>query len=77
MTKPVARDPVQNTTIYARVCHLSSFYAWAMRDPTLGNIIRFNPVTLAHPKAPKPYQTRSVKSRTDDELRALLTVARA
>lgn len=65
------------TTIYARICHLSSFYSWALRDSTLSEVIKFNPVTLAHPKAPRPYQTRSVKARTDDELRALLNVVRA
>jgi integrase/recombinase XerD len=64
------------TTIYSRICHLSSFYSWAMRDPALGQIINFNPVALAHPKAPKPYQTRSVKARSDDELRALLGVVK-
>jgi len=65
------------TTVYARICHLSSFYAWALRDPALSTVIKFNPVALAHPKAPRPYQTRSVKARTDDELRALLEVVRA
>jgi site-specific recombinase XerD len=68
---------LEPTTVYARVCHLSSFYAWAMRDPALSEVMKFNPVRLAHPKAPKAYQTRSVKSRTDDELRALLRVVRA
>jgi len=68
---------LEPTTVYARVCHLSSFYAWALRDPALGEAIRFNPVRLAHPKAPKAYQTRSVKSRSDDELRALLNVVKA
>lgn len=65
------------TTVYARICHLSSFYSWALRDPRLSEVIKFNPVALAHPKAPRPYQTRSVKARTDDELRALLEVVRA
>ncbi|MGH9852353.1 MAG: tyrosine-type recombinase/integrase [Blastocatellia bacterium] len=67
---------LEPTTVYARICHLSSFYAWALRDPALGEAIKFNPVTLAHPKAPKPYQTRSVKSRSDDELRALLALVK-
>ena len=40
-------------TVYARVCHLSSFYAWAMRDTSLGRFIHSNPALLAHPKAPK------------------------
>jgi integrase len=74
--KAMEEQGLKNTTIYARVCHLSSFYAWAMRDPALGDVIRFNPATLAHPKAPKPYQTRSVKSRSDDELRSLLAVVK-
>lgn len=65
------------TTVYARICHLSSFYAWALRDSALGEVIKFNPVTLAYPKAPRPYQTRSVKARTNDELRALFEVVRA
>ena len=64
------------TTIYARICHLSSFYAWALRDAALREVIKLNPVTLAHPKAPRPYQTRSVKARSDDELRRLLTIVR-
>lgn len=62
------------TTVYARICHLSSFYSWALRDPRLCEVIKLNPVTLAHPKAPRPYQTRSVKARTDEELRALFKV---
>lgn len=67
---------LEPTTVYARICHLSSFYAWVLRDPAMGEAIKFNPVRLAHPKAPKAYQTRSVKSRSDDELRALLKVVK-
>lgn len=54
-------------TIYARVSFLSSFYAWAQRE--LG--LRANPALLARPKAPKPYQTESTKSWTDEELRRI------
>src|SRR5918911_1448368 len=36
-------------TIYQRVCLLSSFYAWAMKDPDLGTYIRTNPARLARP----------------------------
>ena len=54
-------------TIYARVSFLSSFYAWAQRE--LG--LRTNPALLARPKAPKPYQTESTKSWTDEELRRI------
>jgi integrase/recombinase XerC/integrase/recombinase XerD len=63
-------------TIYQRACLLSSFYAWAMKDSELGIIIRNNPARLARPKAPKAYQTESVKSLTDDELEALVTVVK-
>lgn len=64
-------------TVYARVCHLSSFYTWAMRDTSLGRFINSNPALLAHPKAPKAYQTESVKSLTNDQLRTLLAHVRA
>jgi integrase len=61
-------------TIYQRVCLLSSFYGWAMRDPDLGAYIQTNPARLARPKAPKPYQTESARSLSDDELQSLLSV---
>jgi integrase len=61
-------------TIYQRVCLLSSFYSWAMKDPDLGAYIRTNPARLARPKAPKPYQTESARSLSDDELQALLSL---
>jgi integrase/recombinase XerD len=57
-------------TIYARVSFLSSFYGWAQRE--LG--LRTNPALLARPKAPKPYQTESTKSWTDEELRRITAV---
>ncbi|HEU4595103.1 MAG TPA: tyrosine-type recombinase/integrase [Pyrinomonadaceae bacterium] len=57
-------------TLYARVSFLSSFYAWAQRE--LG--LRANPALLARPKAPKPYQTESTKSWTDEELRRITSV---
>lgn len=65
-----------HTTVYYRLCHLSSFYTWAQRHPAIGQFITSNPVRLSHPKAPKPYQTESVKALTDTELKALLSVVR-
>jgi integrase len=65
---------LRKNTIYVRVCFLSSFYEWALRDASLGAQIRANPVMLARPRAPKAYQTKSVKSLTDEELGNLLTV---
>lgn len=61
-------------TIYQRICLLASFYNWAMKDPELGAYLRTNPARLARPKAPKPYQTESARSLSDDELQALLSV---
>jgi integrase len=58
--------------VYVRISLLSSFYEWMMRYPALARFIRLNPVRLARPRAPKPYQTDSVKSFTDEELIALV-----
>jgi len=62
------------STIYARVCFLSSFFEWALRDPTLRNVIGNNPARMALPKAPKIYQTESVKAWTDEELQSIVQV---
>jgi integrase len=61
-------------TVYARVCFLSSFFEWAMREPSLREHIRSNPARLALPKAPKAYQTENVKAWTDEELQAIVNV---
>jgi integrase len=63
-------------TVYARLCFLSSFFEWAMRDALLGDVMRSNPARLALPKAPKPYQTESVKAWTDEELQSIVGVVR-
>jgi integrase len=65
------------TTVYARICHLSSFFRWAMKDPLLGQYLESNPVSYAHPKAPKPYQTRSAKALTEKQSFTLLNVVGA
>lgn len=67
-------DELRPSTIYVRLSFLSSFYEWVMRDPELGSLIGKNPVHQARPRAPKPYQTESVKSLTDEELEKLLSV---
>lgn len=64
------------STIYQHSCLLSSFYSWALREPALARAIRANPVTLARPKAPKPYQSQATKALTDDEVERLLEAAR-
>jgi integrase/recombinase XerD len=68
----LANDGLRPATIYARVSFVSSFYNWAQRDPELGKNIHHNPATLSRPKAPKPYQTESAKSWTDEELQKLV-----
>jgi len=62
------------STVYTRVCFLSSFFEWAMLNPSLREYIRNNPARLALPKAPKAYQTESVKAWTDEELQAIVRV---
>jgi integrase len=64
-------------TIYARVCFLSSFFEWAMSTTSLKDYIPGNPVSLAMPKPPKPYQTESTKSWTDEELQSIVNTVRA
>jgi integrase len=61
-------------TVYARISRLSSFYAWVMRDPALGQFITTNPAQNARPKCPKPYQTESSKALDDEQISALTRV---
>ncbi|HEX8000874.1 MAG TPA: tyrosine-type recombinase/integrase [Pyrinomonadaceae bacterium] len=63
-------------TVYARLSRLSSFYNWLLSDPILGKHLRGNPVILARPKCPPPYQAESSKSLTDDEMNRLLKVVK-
>lgn len=64
------------STIYAMISRVSSFYTWAMSDPDLAERITRNPVDLARPKAPKPYQSESTKSLDDQEVRDLVDVVK-
>jgi site-specific recombinase XerD len=63
-------------TCYQHACLLSSFYSWAMKDPEVGRHVHRNPARLARPKAPKPYQTESVKALSDEDVAALVTAVR-
>lgn len=64
-------------TVYARICFLSSFYEWAAQHTSLRSQVGGNPARLALPKAPKAYQTESVKAWTDEELQTIVEVVRA
>lgn len=68
-----ARD-LAPATVYALLSRISSFYRW-LADLLEGQIL--NPVAAARPKSPKPYQSDSTKSLTDEEVRALAGVIRA
>lgn len=63
-------------TVYARVSRLSSFYRWLLSEPVIGRHLRTNPVLLARPKCPPPYQAESSKSLTDEEMNRLLEVVK-
>jgi site-specific recombinase XerD len=64
----------KHATVYARISRLSSFYAWVLRDPALGQFITSNPAQNARPKCPKPYQTESSKALDDEQISALVRV---
>jgi integrase len=65
------RRGLAQSTIYQHSSFLSSFYRWAMSEPSLERDIRANPVTLARPKAPKPYQSAQTKALSDTEVQRL------
>lgn len=67
---------VKPGTTYQHACLLSSFYSWALKDPEVGQHVRRNPARLARPRAPKPYQTESVKGLSDEEVGALVSAVR-
>lgn len=64
-------------TVYARVSRVSAFYRWLMGDPQLSRFIHTNPAAQARPRYPRPYQSESTKALSDDEMNALLSVARS
>jgi integrase len=74
--KSLEESGLAASTVYYRLCHLSSFYEWARSHPVIGPYLPFNPVRKAHPKAPKAYQTESAKALTDDQFVRLLSILR-
>ena len=63
-------------TVYARVSRVSAFYRWLLADPQLSRFIPTNPAAQARPRYPRPYQSESTKALSDEEMNALLAVAR-
>ena len=59
-------------TIYAMLSRVGSFYSWALKHTSLGQVMSVNPVQTARPKAPKKYQTKSAKAWTDEQTNDLL-----
>jgi site-specific recombinase XerD len=74
--KDLEEKGIKPATTYQHACLLSSFYSWAIRDPEIGQHIRGNPARLARPKAPKPYQTESVKAMSDEEVQGLVGIVK-
>lgn len=74
--RQLAEKRISAGTCYQHACLLSSFYSWAMKDSEVGQRVRRNPARLARPKAPKPYQTESVKALSDEEVGALVGAVR-
>src|SRR5215213_9534781 len=74
--RDLEEEGISASTCYQHACLLSSFYSWAMKDPEVGQHVRRNPARLARPKAPKPYQTESVKALSDEEVGLLVSTLR-
>jgi integrase len=59
-------------TVYSYLARVSSFYEWLRKYPEIKDHIRNNPVSMARPTAPRPYQTEKTKAWTDEEMNAIL-----
>jgi site-specific recombinase XerD len=64
-------------SVYSYISRLSSFYQWLLTEPTFKEQIKGNPVDLARPKAPKPYQSERVNSLTDKQAHMLYATIKA
>lgn len=67
---------LSEASIYAAISRISSFYRWAMKDRRLKDLIHDNPVNLARPTAPRPYDSDKAKALSDDEMNHLLAVVK-
>jgi integrase len=69
-----SRKAMRSVKYVKKVSKISEDLQWAMRDANLGTQVTANPVVLARPRAPKPFQTESVKALSDEGLGNLLSV---
>lgn len=58
-------------TIYTRISRLSSFYKWLLSN---ASYVKYNPVIQARPRCPRPYQSESVKSWSDEETKSIIAI---
>lgn len=65
-------EGLAHSTIYSKLCHLSSFYDWL--GAQMGH--EYNPVNAVRPKAPDAYGSDTVKALTRQQVRRLLRVVR-
>lgn len=61
-------------TIYTYFAHLSSFFEWLRKEPSLNIYLTHNPVRMAMPPAPKKYNSESTNSLSNQEFSALWKV---
>jgi integrase len=59
-------------TVYSYLSRVSSFYEWLRKYPEIKDHIRNNPISMARPTPPRPYQTGKTKAWTDGEMNAIL-----
>jgi integrase len=64
-------------TVYTRISRLSSFYKWLLSNPQLASYVKYNPVLQARPRCPRPYQSESVKSWSDEETKSIISIVEA
>lgn len=66
------------STVYGKISRLSSFFDWLLAHAEMrdGLKLSHNPVNIARPRAPKAYQSESVKALSLDEVNALIGVVR-
>jgi len=67
-----AESQKSGNTVYSYLSRVSSFYEWLRKYPEIKDYIHNNPVSMARPTAPRPYQTEKTKAWTDEEMNAIL-----